>query len=88
MGDTEVKHQRYRTRWIHQVTSQLDVPTSLTSVPNHLLCFHFVCCPKEVSKMINNPVVNLPDTQVGGTSTEVVPQGVNLKLPGTTDREW
>jgi hypothetical protein len=27
------------------------------------------------------------DIRVGSTSAEVVPQGVNLKLPATTDRE-
>jgi hypothetical protein len=77
MGDTEVKHQRHRTRRIREVTGQLDVPTSLTSVPRHLLRCHFVCCAKEASKLINSPVVQqevrLLGTRVGGTSAEVVP---------------
>jgi hypothetical protein len=55
--------------------------TSLTSTPSHLLCFHFVFCVKEVSRLINRPVVLFLDTRVGDTSAEVVPQGVNLKLP-------
>ena len=42
MFDTEVQHQRHRTRHIREVTSQLDVPTSLTPSPSHLLCFYFV----------------------------------------------
>jgi hypothetical protein len=51
VGDTEVLDHRHRTHRIYEVTGQLDVPTSLTSVPSHLLCFHFVCCcVKEVSK--------------------------------------
>ena len=70
-----------------KVTSQLDVPTSLTPAPSHLLCFHFVFCVKEVSRLINRPVVLFLDTRVDGTSAEVVPQGVNLKLPATTDRD-
>ncbi len=28
--------------YIREVSNQLDVPTFLTPVPNHLLCFHFV----------------------------------------------
>jgi hypothetical protein len=89
MADTEVKHQRHRTRRICEVTGQLDVPTSLTSAPSHLLRFHFVCCAKKVSKLINIPVVRFLGTRVGGTSAEprVVPQGVNLKLASTTGRE-
>ncbi len=46
---------------LYEVTSQLDVPTSLTSVPSHLLCFHFVCCAKEVSDLVNCPVLSLQD---------------------------
>ncbi len=43
-----------------EVTSQLDVPTSLT--PAHLLCFHFMGCEKEVSDLIKRPVMRLLDT--------------------------
>jgi hypothetical protein len=46
MGDSEVNHQKYRTRHISEVTGQLGVPTSLNSDPTHLLRFHFVCCVK------------------------------------------
>ena len=68
VGDAEIHHQRYRTRHIREVTSQLDVSTSLTPVPNHLLSFYFLGCAKEVSNLINRPVVNLLCTRVGGTS--------------------
>ena len=39
---------------------------------------------KEVSNLINLPVVNLLGTRVDGTSVEVVPKRINLKLPATT----
>ena len=75
MDDTEVKHQRHRTRRIREVSGQLDVSTSLTSAPSHLLRFHFVCFAKEVSKLINSAVVRLLGTRVGSASAEVVPGG-------------
>jgi hypothetical protein len=56
MDDTEVHHQRHRSLLIREVVNQLDVPTSLTPDPKHLLCFHFVGCVKEVIKLINHPV--------------------------------
>ena len=73
VGDAEIHHQRHRTRHIREVTRQLDVPTSLTPVPSHLMCFHFVVCAKEVRNLINHPVVILLGTRVCGTSAEVVP---------------
>ncbi len=56
------------------MSRQFDVPTSLTPTLNHLLCFPFVVCTKEVINSINHPVVNLLDTRVGRTTTEVVPR--------------
>jgi hypothetical protein len=41
------------------VTSQFDVPTSLTPVLSHLFRFHCVGCVKEVSNLINHPVVQV-----------------------------
>ncbi len=84
MGDVEIHHRRHRTRRIREVTRQFDVLTSLTPVPIHLLRFHFVGFAKEVSNLIIRPVVSLLGTRVGGTSTEVVPQWIDLKLPTTT----
>jgi len=75
MCDAQVQHQRHRTRRVREVTSQLNVPTSLTPDPSHLLRFRFVCCAKEVIDFINHPVVSLLGTRVGGTSAEVVPRG-------------
>jgi hypothetical protein len=46
-----------------------------------------VGCAKEVSNLINRPVVSLLGTRLGGTSAEVVPQWINLKLLSTTSRE-
>ncbi len=42
---------------------------------------------KKVSNLINRPVVSLLDTRVGGTSAEVVPKCIDLKLPPTTRKE-
>ncbi len=81
MGDAKVQYQRGRARRIREVVSQLDVATSLTSAPSHLLRFHFVCCVEKVSDLINLPVVSLLGIRVGGTSAEVVPKRINLKLP-------
>jgi hypothetical protein len=50
--DPEIHHQRHRTRrGIREVTTELDVPTSLTTAPSHLWCSYFVCCVKEVSDL-------------------------------------
>ena len=87
MCDTEVQHQRHRTPHIREVTSKLDVPTLLTPASSHLLRFHFVCCAEKVSDLTNLPVVSLLGTRVGGTSAEVVPKRIDLKLPATASRE-
>ena len=72
VDDVEIHHQRHRTPNIHEVTSQLDVPTSLTPDLSHLLPFYFVGCVKEVNNLINRPVVSLFDTRVGGTGANMV----------------
>ena len=87
MGDAEVQHQRHRTRRVHEVTSQLDVPTSLTPAPSHLLRY-FVGCAKEVSNLIDRPVVSLFGTRVGGTGANMVAWSVYGELFATTSREW
>ena len=87
MGDAKVQHRRHRTRHIREVPSQLDVPTMLTPASSQLLRFHFVCCAEKVSDLTNRPVVSLLGTRVGGTSSEVVPKRIDLKLPATASRE-
>ena len=87
VGDAEIQHQRHRNPRIREVTSQLDVPTSLTPAPRHLWRFYFMGCAKEVSNLINRPVVSLLGTRVGGTSTKMVPQRIQLELLATTSRE-
>ena len=66
MDDAEVQHQRHRARRVREVTHELDVPTSLTLTPNHQLRFYFVGCTKEVSNLINHPVVSLFGSRVIG----------------------
>ena len=87
MVDVEVHHQRHRTRLVHEVTRELDVPTSLTPAPNHLLHFYFVGCAKEVSNLINLPVVSLFGSRVIGKGSNVVTTSVFGELFATTGRE-
>ncbi len=87
MDDAEVQHQRHRTRLVREVTRELDVPTSLTPAPNHLLRFYFVGCTKEVSNLINRPVVSLFGSRVSGTGANVVAKSVYGELFATTDRK-
>ena len=51
MGDAEIQYQTHRTLHIREVTSQLNVPTSLTPALIHLLCFYFVGGAKEVGNL-------------------------------------
>ena len=88
VGDAEIQHQRHRTRHNREITSQFDVPTSPTPAPSHLLRFHFVGCAKEVSNLMNRPVVSPLGNRVCGTSAEVVPECINLKLPAAASRWW
>ena len=87
MCDVEVQHQGYRTRLTLEVTTQLDVPTSLTPAPSHMLCFYFEGCVKEVRKLINHPVVSLFGTRVGGTGVNMITENIDNKLCATTSRE-
>ena len=70
VGDAKVQHQRDRR--IREVVIQLDVPILLTPVPSHLSRFCFLGCTKEVSNLVNRPIVNLLDTRVDGTCAKVV----------------
>ena len=69
MGDVEVQYQSHRTRHIRELTSQFDVPASLTPALSHMLRFQFVGYAKEVSNYIIRPVVSLLDTRVGSTGS-------------------
>ncbi len=53
-GDTEIEHQRHRTRHIHQVSRQLNIPTIPTPAFSQVLCFHCMCCVEKVNKLINH----------------------------------
>ena len=72
MCDGQVQYQRHRTRHIQKVGSQLNVHTSLTPDPSHLLSFNLVCCAKEVSDLISLPIVSILGTRVGDTSAQMV----------------
>jgi hypothetical protein len=88
VGDAEIQHQRHRTLRIREVTSQLDVPASLTPAPCHLLRFYFVGGAKEVSNLINRPVVSLFGSGMGSTGADMIAKNINSKLFATTSREW
>jgi hypothetical protein len=87
VGDAEVQDQRHRACRIRQISRKFDVPTILTPVFNHLLCFNFIRCAKKVNKLINRPVVSLFGTRVSSTGTEMIDQCVYPKLPTTTNRK-
>jgi hypothetical protein len=87
VGYAEVQHQRQRARRIRDVASQVDVPTMLTPSPNHLSSFCLMGCAKDVSNLVNHPIVSLLGTRVGSTRAKVIPKQVYLKLPATTTRE-
>ena len=87
VGDVEIHHQRDRTHRIREVTSQLNVPTSLTPDPRHLLRFYFVGCAKEVRNLINQPVVILVGSGMGSTGANMVDKRVYHEL-FATNREW
>ncbi len=70
--------RRHRTRLVHEATRELDVPTSLTPDPNHPLSFYFVGCAKEVSNLINCPVVILFGSRVSGTGWHMVTESVEV----------
>ena len=59
----------------------------LSTAFNHLLRFHLMCCAKEVSDLINRPVVRLFGTQVGSTRAKVVTYTIYLKFPANTSCE-
>ena len=80
VGDAEIQHQRHRTRRIREVTSQLDVPASLTPAQGHLLRFYFVGGAKEVSNLINRPVVSLFGSGMGSTGANMIAKSINSKV--------
>jgi hypothetical protein len=47
-------------------------PDPLTPALSHLLSFNLVGCAKDVSNLINHPIMNLLGTRVGGTSSHMV----------------
>ncbi len=57
---------------VREVGSQLNVSTSLTPAPSHLLSFNLVGCAKQVSKLINCPVVSLLGTRVARARAYVI----------------
>ncbi len=87
VGYVKIQHQRHRTHRIREVTSQLNVPTSLTPGLSHLLRFYFVGGTKEVSNLINHTVVSLFGSGMGSTGANMITKSINSKLFATTIRE-
>jgi hypothetical protein len=58
----------HRTHLIRELGYQLNVSTTLTPAPSHLLNFKLVGCEKLVIKVINCPIMSLLGTRVGSTS--------------------
>ncbi len=57
---------------ISKVGCELDVSTPLTPAPGHLLCLYFVGCEKQVSNLLNNPVMGLLGFRMGGTCANMI----------------
>jgi hypothetical protein len=68
MGDVKVHRQRDRARRIREVARQLDVPTSLTPVPSHLLHFH-LCGLCERGQQFDQPPSREPSWHPSGWYT-------------------
>ncbi len=86
MDDVEIQHQRHRTRRVRKVDGQLNIPTKPTPAISYVFRFHYMCCPEEVSNLVNHQVVCLFGTRMSGTSTQVVTQRVHLELLAATSR--
>ena len=70
------------------VTNQLNVPTSMTPVPSHLLRFDLARCAKEVSDLISHPVVSFFGSgTVGNTGANMISKSVKNKNFANTNRE-
>ncbi len=86
MCDSEVQNQRHQTLRLREVDIQINVPTSLTPTPSHLLSFNLVGCVKEVRNLINqspnhesswHPRLNFLETQGVNVVGRLVGDGVN-----------
>jgi hypothetical protein len=75
VGNEEVQHQRNRTLRIREVVRHLNVPTLLTPAPSHLSRFFFMGYPKEVSNLVNRPIVSLLGTRVALHVLRLSPRG-------------
>ena len=88
VGDAEIQHQRHRTRRIREIVSQLNVTTSLTPAPSHLLSLYPMCCAKQVSELLDCPIVSLFGSGMGRTGANMIAKSIKGKLFATTSREW
>ncbi len=77
--DAEVQYQRHRTRRVRKVGRQLDIPTMSTPDFSNMLCLG-VMCGGEKNQLINRQVMNLFDTRMSGTSTEMVSHLIQMKF--------
>jgi hypothetical protein len=72
------------TRRVLQVWNNLDVSTSLTPTPGHLLSFTLMCCVKQVDKLLTHPVMSPLSTRMCGTCGNMIPEIIQLELFTTT----
>jgi hypothetical protein len=82
MCDAQVKNQGNRPRSVSQVGG-----TPLTPALSRLLCLYFVGCAKQVSKLLNCPVMGLLGSRMGGTGAHMFRKSIKMKLLATTSRE-
>ena len=86
--DTQVQHQWHRSRNIRQVGSQLDVATSLIPALNHLLSLYPMWCVKQVSELLDCPMVSLFGSGMDSTGANMIVKNITDRLFATTSREW
>jgi hypothetical protein len=67
-------HQNHHNSF-PEVDNQFDVPTLMTPTPSHLTSFCLMCGAKQVSELINRPIVVLFGVRGCGTSGEVFTGG-------------
>jgi hypothetical protein len=57
-GDTEIHHQRHRSRRVRKVGRQIDIPTMSTPALSYvLLRLDFMCCVEKFNQLLNHPVM-------------------------------
>ncbi len=89
VGDVEIQHQTHRTQRIRvTVRRSTRCPHITDPTPRHLLSFIPMGCVKEVSDLINHPVVSLFGSGMDNTGANMIDKSIKGIFFATTSREW